>query len=421
MRSLRLVTFEHERLVVGQTRGITSGGEATFTEAHFEALARFHNRQDTPPFRLGHRTIIIGHHVGYLRVGPVTLEIYPKLGGSRPEADWRGLLLDMLRVVRRVRLRVQDVAALAARTGDLYDVLARRFVELTADLLREGLARSYREVEDNGTTFRGRLLFAQHIRANHVRQERLYVAYEVHDADNLPNRILRHALERVRRTTTSATLRLEAEAAMVAFPEEVGETPVRPRDWAAALRLDRRTERYREALELARLILSDERPDLRWGDRETVALLFDMNALFEGYVEQALRAVPGVRVMAQARREFWSPSMGPAHVARPDILLFPEGSTRPIVIDAKWKIPAEGRPSDADLRQLFAYLHAFGGVRGALLYPRADPLQRDDGGGFLGGPLEARVIFVDLLPDGRPNLEAVRSALAETLGDGTPR
>lgn len=188
----------------------------------------------------------------------------------------------------------------------------------------------------------------------------------------------------MRRTTTSATLRLDAEATATAFPDEV----------------------------------SDERPDLRWGDRETVALLFNMNALFEGCLEHALRGLPGVRVASQERRTFWSPSAGPAHFARPDILVFANGATTPFVIDAKWKIPEEGRPLDADLRQIFAYLHTFGGTRGALVFPRADPDQRDNHGSFLDGPLEGRVLFVDLFSQHDPDLDALRGALASALGTG---
>lgn len=416
MRSVCLRVYEHDRLVVGRPL-TTSEGEAVFTEAHFDALARYCDRQKVPPFRLGHRTIIIGHHVGYLRVGPVTLEIYPKLGSSRPDANWRMLLLDMLRVVKGVRLRPHELAALSAWTGSLYDVLVRRFLDVAQDLMRLGLARSYREIEENGNALRGRLLISQHLRHNHSRQDRLFVAYEVHDADMLANRILRQALERVRRTVASGTLRQDAEALLTALPEEVGETPIRPSDWAQALRLDRRTERYREALELARMILADERPDLRWGDRETVALLFDMNTLFEGYLVHALRGVPGLSVESQVRRTFWSPSLGGSHIARPDILVRRADSIRPFVIDAKWKTPEDGRPSEADLRQLYAYLHTFGGTRGALIYPRANAAQQNDHGPFLDGPLRGSVLFVDLLSGGRPDLDALRGSLATALGD----
>ena len=99
-----------------------------------------------------------------------------------------------------------------------------------------------------------------HLRANHIRKERMFVAYEVHDADNLPNRILHRALGRLLRTTAAPDLLHLAESALTQFPD-VSTAPIRDAEWST-LRFDRRTERYREAVTLARMILRDERPDL---------------------------------------------------------------------------------------------------------------------------------------------------------------
>lgn len=414
MRSARFQVYEHQRLAVGESYDSPNGGKETFTEDHFEALAKYYERTETPAFRLGHRCIHLRNQVGFLRVGPVSLEVYPKLGAFRPDADWRRLLLHMLRVVTGVRLAPQDQAPLRARAGDLFDLLVNRFLEVTSNLLHEGLARSYREVEENGTAFRGRLMVGAHLRANHVRQERLYVSYEVHDVDNLPNRILWQALERVRRTTTSMEMLHRVEGIVVDFPDVSG-TPIRASDWDQ-LRLDRRTVRYREALDLARMILRDERPDLRWGDREVIALLFDMNALFEAYLEQALRGVPGVHVKAQVRKRFWEPSSGGARTLRPDLLVFDGEADRPIIVDAKWKVPTKGRPGDDDLRQIFAYLHAFDACLGVLVYPRTVEAHTAAAGPFLGGTLHGRVAFIDLLHKSAPDLASLRAALPAALG-----
>jgi 5-methylcytosine-specific restriction enzyme subunit McrC len=413
MGSARFVVYEHQRLVVGEPCE-TRRGPVVFTEAHFEALARYQERTGTPALRLGHRTIRLAHHVGYLRVGPVTLEIYPKLGAHRPDADWRGLLFDMLRVVAGVRLTAHEQAPLTSRAGDLYELLVGRFLDQVHALLREGLARSYREVEENSSTFRGRLLVGPHARTNAAHQERVFVAYEVQDADHLANRILRRALERVRRTTSSSDLRHRAEAAAVDFPE-VTDTPIRPSDWGR-LRFDRRTERYREAIGLARMILLDERPDLRWGDREVVALLFDMNALFEAYLEAAMRGLPGFQVKSQKKQRFWQPPGEAARFLKPDLVVHVAGRERPLVVDAKWKIPDQGRPADDDLRQVFAYLHGFGADCGVLVYPRANDAQSSHEAPFLGGSLRGRVGFIDLFTDGKPDLSKTRVKLPALLG-----
>ena len=414
MRSVRFVVHEHQRLVVGVGYDDGRGGLATFEDHHFDALAKYRERTESQAFTLGHRSIRLCQHVGYLRVGSVSLEIYPKLSQDRPEQEWRGLLFHMLRVVSGVRLAPQDQAPLMHRAGDLFEMLLARFVELTRALVREGLARTYREVQENGTVFRGRLVVGAHLRENFVRKERLYVAYEVHDADNLPNRILHRALDRVLKTTGSPDLARQAEAALADFPD-VSLAPIRDSEWST-LRFDRRTERYREALVLARMILRDERPDFRWGDQRVIALLFDMNALFESYLYEALRGLSGVSVRSQSPHRFWRPATGAAAWLKPDLLVSVHGSSAPIVLDAKWKIPKKGRPADDDLRQLFAYLHAFGSAEGALVYPRANGTQTDTSGDFLAGPHSGRVVHLDLFAGGAPNLVAFRESARDALG-----
>ena len=49
-----------------------------------------------------------------------------------------------------------------------------------------------------------------------------------------------------------------------------------------------------------------------------ISLLFDMNALFEAYIERQLRRLPGVRIKAQAKKHFWWGILDPAcHAGEP--------------------------------------------------------------------------------------------------------
>lgn len=414
MRSVCFVVYEHQRLTVGGSYASPSGGVAVFTEAHWESLARYQTQTGSKALKVGYRTVTLAQHVGYLRVGPVRLEIYPKLGAHRPEEDWRGLLFHMLRVVAGVRLSREAQSPLRARVGDLWDILLRRYLDLLDALLHEGLVHSYREVESNENAFRGRLLVGPHLRHNHVHRQRVFVAYEVFDAENLLNRVLRRALERVLHTASAADILHRAEAAESVFPP-VGEALIIAADWDR-LRLDRRTARYREAVDLARLILSDTRPDLRWGERDVVSLLFDMNALFESYLEKALRGLDGVHVRAQVRRSFWHAGGSGRSVMKPDLLLSVGEARTQVVVDAKWKVPPRDRPADDDLRQLFAYLHGFEACRGVLVYPAAGPGQHSQVGWYLDGDKVGCTAFVELFPRGVPDLTALRAALPTALG-----
>lgn len=292
MNSCRLEVHEHEKLVVGGSCRAPWGERFAFSHEHWDILARYAERTQSPSLHIGHKSIKFTHHVGYLRIGPVHVEVLPKLRRSG-EGNWRGLLMHMLREVLGVRLAVHQATPLRSRAGDLYSVLVARYLDLVRGLLREGLTRAYREVEGNETCMRGRLLLARHLRVNAIHRERLYLSYPVFDADTLPNRMLQQALAQVVQTSGEEGHRTAAEALLGIFPV-VGSQQVRPADFDR-LRTDRSTARYTEALELARLILSAERPDLRWGGGPVLSLMFDMNALFEAYVLRQVRRLPGSR------------------------------------------------------------------------------------------------------------------------------
>jgi len=52
----------------------------------------------------------------------------------------------------------------------------------------------------------------------------------------------------------------------------------------------------------------------------------------------------------------------------------PTGAGR-VILDTKWKIPRDGQPADADLKQMYAYNVHLGGSRSVLVYPMAGAQQ----------------------------------------------
>jgi 5-methylcytosine-specific restriction enzyme subunit McrC len=143
------------------------------------------------------------------------------------------------------------------------------------------------------------------------------------------------------------------------------------------LRFDRNTERYRAAMTMARMILLNYQPDVRAGGHDVLAILFDMNELFEEYVLRLVkRAAYGseIEVHRQHSRRFWCANDTTRNI-RPDILIkLPRvtGVVESVALDTKWKVPERTHPDDADLRQMYAYNLQFGATRGFLLYPRVD-------------------------------------------------
>jgi 5-methylcytosine-specific restriction enzyme subunit McrC len=135
--------------------------------------------------------------------------------------------------------------------------------------------------------------------------------------------------------------------------------------------LNRKSDRYREALDIAKLILLNYHPDISKGATHVLALMFDMNKLWEGFITSMMKKYlsDNFKVKSQNSKIFWYSERGRKRL-KPDILLIPkQDSSEPLIIDTKWKAPSRLRPSDTDLRQIFAYNQLFNSKRGMLLYP----------------------------------------------------
>jgi 5-methylcytosine-specific restriction enzyme subunit McrC len=134
--------------------------------------------------------------------------------------------------------------------------------------------------------------------------------------------------------------------------------------------LGRNTERYREALVLARMILGQYAPQLRAGAVAVFGLLFDMNSLWERYVAALFRRadVPGLTVRTQSSVRFWKSDGESTRTIRPDIVVR-AGPATVLVVDTKWKVSNDGSPSDDDLKQMFAYNELLDAPHALLVYP----------------------------------------------------
>ncbi|MBK7341707.1 MAG: hypothetical protein IPJ06_00540 [Saprospiraceae bacterium] len=129
------------------------------------------------------------------------------------------------------------------------------------------------------------------------------------------------------------------------------------------LTYDRKTERYKSAIEIAAMLLLNYRPDVRGGRNHVLAILFDMNQLWEEYVYRRARATlakayPTWSIHRQRQKDFWHlPDQQRKKVIKPDIVLSrKEGQDEAVIIvDTKWKTPDSYLPSDADLKQVYVY------------------------------------------------------------------
>ena len=111
-------------------------------------------------------------------------------------------------------------------------------------------------------------------------------------------------------------------------------------------------------------------PDLSNGQNNVLALMFDMNLLWEQFVYVSLRKykASNTTIAAQNTKNFWKPSSGNRSKMKPDIVLN-KGKEDCVVLDTKWKNLNGYNPSPDDLRQMFVYMKYYGAKKVALIYP----------------------------------------------------
>lgn len=367
--------LEHETIRVGHALRSPSPLLAVLTQRRFEMLARFNDEHRGKYFAIGHQRLTARHHVGYVEVDGLAIEILPKADGWPESGEtrrvWRDGLLEMIASAIGIRLRAPTWSAQQTGRASLLDLIADGFLTELSTLLHQGLARGYRDEERNSPTFRGRLLVSEHVRANAVRADRFYVRTQAYDRDILIHRILGAALAEIEEACGSRGILARAAECRAAFPE-VGSVQSTAATFER-LRLVRSTARYERALALARIILEHRAPRLRAGRARVLALLFDMNLLWEQYIAALFRRASGAElgVSTQERRSFWE-CKGDRRGIRPDLVVRSRRDGRVLLVaDTKWKPPHGATPADDDLKQMFVYNEMLGAPRAVLIYPGA--------------------------------------------------
>lgn len=409
MTAKRLITvFEHETLRA-------DGERLTATQLH--ALQSFHGEQGVPYYSLVHNGVKFNEHVGVLQVGKTTIEVLPKADKTLSETSWRAMLVGMLRAVGVFDVHAPSSSSLRLQSNSILDLYFELFLNELEYLARRGLVKKYRKEEGNQKALKGSIRFANHIRENLVHKERFYVRYTTYDVHHRLHQVLLKALRLISRLNSNPILSSRIETLTLWLPEMADFTVTEAT--FRALALDRKTEPYRKALEIARLLLLNFHPDIARGRNDVLALMFNMNTLWERFVYVSLRKElqhlgTAATIKPQLPRDFWKSTGGPKARIRPDIVLNPNQPDC-VVLDTKWKRLDRSRPADQDLQQMFVYHEMYQANRVALIYP-GDFEQIEGRYHSPDGTASSRECSVIGIPV-QPNIRQWQTEIARVVGE----
>lgn len=352
--------FEHQSLWINR-------GEEKLSSTQLFALQKFYGEKGVPYYSLIHNGIKFTSYVGVIQVGDTTIEILPKADKSEDKNKWKEVLLGMLNAVGVFKIHAPSSSALKLRNHSLLDLYFELFVKETELLVHQGLAKKYRKTEGNKTALKGNLQFAKQIQKNLVHKERFYVNHTIYDADHTLHQILYKALKLLNRINSNVALSSRLSSLLLDFPE-MPDIAVNDALFER-LNFNRKTERYRNAIEIARLLLLNYHPDLSNGQNNVLALMFDMNQLWEEFVYVSIRKYKDstMKVSAQTTKYFWKPENGNRSKMIPDIVIHQDNQC--FVLDTKWKNLNGKNPSPEDLRQMYVYADYFEANKVSLIYP----------------------------------------------------
>ncbi len=375
-----LRVFEYQNLRVNDKIN-----DLKFEEKHFKALSRYGYKTKQKYFTVGDKRITFCNYVGVIQVKGLTIEVLPKADKSKTDdknsqSKWHDFLIDMLHVCKLIKLDSVSNARLRLKSASILDLYFEAFLDQVEYLYHNGLKKRYRRVEDNLNKVKGRIVFNKHIVKNIVHKEKFYVENKIYDWDNKLNQILKKAILILNRLTTNHKFISRIKNLLVSF-EDIKEKNFSEKDFRRIC-FNRNTERYRYAIKLAELIILEYSPDLKGGRNDVLAILFDMNTLFEEYVYRIMRRElvdDDFNITRQNRKRFWG-NKG----MKPDIVVRKNNNDVVAVIDTKWKVldSEKANPSDHDLRQVFTYSLYFETKKAILLYPQVDDFQEFKSGNY---------------------------------------
>ncbi|KIO77520.1 hypothetical protein TH53_08750 [Pedobacter lusitanus] len=323
------------------------------------------------------------NYVGVIQLSNTVIEILPKADKDKSAdfGQWQGVLLQMLKICKRLKIDSLTTADLNRKQHSLLDLYFESYLDQLDFLLHSGLFKKYGQTEGNVSALKGGLVFTKNIQHNLVHKERFYTRHQQYTYDHLVHQILLKALLILKNINVRATLTDRINRILFALPEireiKIGAEHFNRIKW------DRKTNPYKEAISIAKLIILNYSPDIHGGNENLIAILFDMNKLWEEFVTVCLdKCLTGrYLVKRQNKQVFWNNK-----TIRPDIYFEKEHSnTQDIperfIIDTKWKIIEDNQPSDEDLKQMFAYNAHWKSKHSLLLYPTSS----DDKAHIIGG------------------------------------
>ena len=339
---------------------------------YLDWFSQKHSSKNSPVFQITPSTIRARQFVGTICIGSKEIQVLPKLLKGKDEEGGQLLqnLISMLEYVNQLEGIDSGMHKLAQHTGSFIEIYIRAFAGRLLRLIQRNTPRSYVTSSGSLDFVKGRILFSENIKVNATNQAKVFCEYDEFIEDNIFNQTFKYVAESLSKITSVS----DTKKALVRSVSLLSDVKLRSVSFQEVrnVSVPDRSRELSETFALAKMFLRYLSSDIYGGSAKSVAVLIDMNELFESFVfnilnrnseqlkinkvtfQRGRRLVSGVRELGNT--EFESRSMFNTFQ---DILLdFSTG--RRLVIDTKYKlVGSNGQPhfgiSGDDVYQILAY------------------------------------------------------------------
>lgn len=340
------------------------------------------NSDENAPFLriasgVGGKFIQARNYVGVLQTkSGLTIEILPKIADKNDAERSKAVLIKMLRTLKDSPFKSSNLANLKTQNLPLLEIFISMFLCELETLVKKGIKSDYITLEDNLKFLKGKLNINEQIKRNSIHKERFYVEYSEFLSDIKINRIIKTTLKFLYKKSNSSKNQQKIRELLFIFDEV--STCEDYKNFFANYAVNRQVKHYEQALLWCKIFLLGNSFTPHKGDDLALALLFDMNALFESYVGNFIKKkLPGTILQHQEKYLIEKPR---EFRLKPDIFL--EGK---FIADTKWKIIRQDikesekkyKISQADLYQLYAYGKKYECDKLYLIYPKIDGVEQE--------------------------------------------
>jgi len=399
--------FEHETI---QTYPKPDG--KYLTPKQFDQLCAYNDQHGNKYFTVIRQGVKFKQYVGVIQIGRTTIEILPKTDDNDSQF-WHKILLQMLAECKKIKRESVSQAVLRKRENSILDLYIEMYLDEVEVLAHKGLTKKYLRNQNHTKALKGKLIFSDHIRKNLIHKERFFTEHTIYSLDNIYNQIVKRALEVISKLNCATHLKDRALGLGLFFHSISSGRPINDKTFEQLV-LSRNTEKYKEAISIARLIILNYSPDIINGSENLLAILFNMNDLWEEFIYRQLIKTKneGVEVLPQRRKKFWENKE-----IKPDIVIKKGEET--FIIDTKWKVLDQASPSDDDLKQIYAYNLYWKSYSSILLYPKTQSSPAETYGRYHQGMDKEHgctLSFIDLIDENRNLNKACSKELWKLIG-----